>query len=139
VVLNPTFPDADFQRRQAQRLADIRCEKSAPGGIAMRVLPRLLYGEGHAYGAPFSGVGTEAGVTGLTAEDMRRFHDRWFLPNNATLTVTGDISLSEVTPKLERLFGRWKAGAVPRKTIAVVPPRKTPAVFLVDRPVRFSP
>ena len=134
VVLHPVFPAADFLRRQEQRLAGIRREKAEPNTMALRVLPQLLYGKDHAYGEPFSGSGTEEGVAKLTPDDMRRFHGTWFRPNNATLVVVGDITLAEVTPKLERLFGAWKPGDVPHKNLAAVPPREKPAVFIVDRP-----
>ena len=60
VILNPSFPQADFERLKRQRLAQIRREKAEPVGMALRVLPRLLYGEGHAYANPWTGSGTEA-------------------------------------------------------------------------------
>src|SRR5690606_15503656 len=44
VILHPTFPEADVQRLKQQRMAAIQSEKNNPGGLAMRVLPRLVYG-----------------------------------------------------------------------------------------------
>ena len=134
VILHPAFPETDFLRRQEQRLAGIRREKIEPNTMALRVLPQLLYGKSHAYGEPFSGSGTEEGVAKLKTDDMRRFHDTWFRPNNATLVVVGDITLAEVTPKLERLFGAWRPGEVPHKNLATVAPRDKSAVYIVDRP-----
>ena len=133
VVLNPVFPEADFVRLQKQRLAGIQREKTEPGAMGLRVLPQLLYGPQHAYGNPFTGSGTEAGVAKLTAADVRKFHATWFKPNNATLVVVGDTSLAGLTPKLDKLFSGWKAGEVPKKNIAPVdePPS---AVYLIDRP-----
>jgi len=134
VVLNPAFPEADFKRRQEQRVAAIQREKSAPVSIGLRVLPRLLYGPAHAYGGPFSGTGTEASVARLTPADMAAFHGAWFRPNNATLVVVGDISLDEFLPKVERLFSAWPRGDVPRKNIGPVPLPERPTVTIVDRP-----
>ncbi|MEI7898786.1 MAG: pitrilysin family protein [bacterium] len=134
VILNPSFPEADFQRLQKQRLAGIQREKAEPATLALRVFPQLLYGPQHAYGNPFTGSGTEASVAQLTPADMRRFHAAWFKPNNATLVVVGDTTLAAVTPKLERLFNAWKPGGVPQKNIAPVAPRKASSVFIIDRP-----
>jgi len=39
VVLNPSFPQADFQRQQRQRLARIQREKVQPVQMALRVFP----------------------------------------------------------------------------------------------------
>lgn len=63
-----------------------------------------------------------------------KFHDAWFKPNNATLVIVGDTTLSEVTPKLEKLFAGWKSGAVPKKTVKTVNPAAKSTVYLVDKP-----
>jgi zinc protease len=134
VVLNPSFPPADFDRLKKLQLAAIEQEKVQPFGIALRVLPRLLYGEGHAYAIPFRGTGTEASVSRITREDVARWHATWFKPNHATLVVAGDATLAEIIPKLESLFAGWKKGDVPRKNIATVAARAGSQVYLIDRP-----
>lgn len=65
LLLNPTFPDQELERLRGQTLAAIQQEKAQPTGIINRVLPKLLYGEGHAYANPVSGIGTEESVTHL--------------------------------------------------------------------------
>ncbi len=134
VILNPSFPEADFKRLQKQTLAGIQQEKNNPTTIAGRVLPRLVYGSGHAYANPGTGTGTEESVSKLTREDMEKFHRTWFKPNNATMIIVGDTTLNEITPKLEKLFGGWKSGEVPVKNIGKVTPPAKPAIYLVDRP-----
>ena len=94
VVLNPSFPEAEFDRRRRQQLAAIARERVQPIGMAMRVFPRLLYSEGHAYGQPLSGSGTEATLNALTLDGLREFHDTWFRPDNATLVVVGSPRLT---------------------------------------------
>ena len=134
VILNPSFPKADFDRLQKQRLAGIKREKAEPNSMALRVLPGLLYGKNHAYGNPFTGSGTEASVAKLTPADLKKFHQTWFKPNNATLVVVGDTSLAELTPKLERLFQDWKPGETPKKNIAPVALPEKAGLYLIDRP-----
>ena len=134
VILHPSFPEADFKRLQKQRLAGIQREKTEPTAMALRVFPGLLYGPQHAYGNPLTGSGTEASVAKLTAADARKFHDTWFKPNNATLVIVGDTTLSSITPRLERLFGGWTSGDVPKKNIAPVAQPAQSAVYIIDRP-----
>jgi zinc protease len=134
VILNPTFPESDFKRLQKQRLAGIQREKTEPGAMGIRVMPGLLYGSGHAYGNPFTGSGTEAGVGKLARADVQKFHDTWFKPNNATLVVIGDTSLAELTPKLQALFKDWKPGETPKKNIAPVSLPAASTVYVIDRP-----
>ncbi|MDZ7330519.1 MAG: insulinase family protein [candidate division KSB1 bacterium] len=134
VILNPAFPEKEFARLQKQQLARIKQEKASPFQMALRVFPRFLYGEGHAYGNSFTGSGTEQSVNRLTTEDLAKFHQTWFKPNNATLVIVGDTKLSEITPKLEKLFAGWKPGNVPKKNISPVDYPSSSTVYLIDKP-----
>jgi len=134
VILSPSFPQADFQRQQRQRLARIQREKVQPVQMALRVFPQLLYGANHAYGNPLTGSGTEESVTRMTRDDLVRFHRTWFKPNHATLVVVGDISLAEIQPRLARLFSRWESGDVPQKNVSTVADQPRPLVYILDRP-----
>ncbi len=134
VILNPSFPEADFQRLLKLQLAQIQQEKSSPFTMALRVVPGLLYGPGHAYSNPLTGSGYESSLARLTRADMAAFHRTWFKPGHATLVVAGDTSAAEMRPKLEKLFQAWPGGDIPAKNIAAVAPRPRPAVFLIDKP-----
>ncbi|MFB3778097.1 MAG: M16 family metallopeptidase [Bryobacteraceae bacterium] len=134
VILNPSFPEADFAREQKLQLATIQREKVTPNGIRNRVLPMILYGSGHAYGNPGAGLGTEASVSSLRREDLVKFHQSWFKPGNATLVVVGDTTLADITSKLEKLFQGWKPGEVPTKSVAGVARASKPVIYIVDRP-----
>jgi zinc protease len=115
-------------------IANIQQEKVQPFGIALRVIPLLIYGPGHAYGTPLTGSGTEESAAAMTREQLRRFHQTWFKPNNATMIVVGDITMAELVPKLERAFASWTPGAVPTKAIANVTPKPSNEVYILDRP-----
>jgi zinc protease len=134
VVLHPGFPAADFERLKKQLLAGIAREGSEPFGLGMRVLPRLLYGPGHAYANPLSGSGTVASVEKLQREDVVRWWSTWFKPGNATLVVVGDTTAAEIVPRLERLFAGWAPGPVPKKNLAAVALPEKARLYLLDRP-----
>ena len=102
--------------------------------MALRALPPILFGEGHAYGVPLTGSGTEESVQAMTREDSARFHATWFKPNNATLIVVGDTTLAEIKPKLEKLFCGWLPGAVPVKKLTEVKRPTKATIYLVDKP-----
>lgn len=134
VVLHPSFPQADFAREQRQQIAAIDREKSEPVAMALRVVPALLYGKGHAYAEPWTGSGNAESVAKLTREDMVKFHDTWFKPGNSTLIIVGDTTMAEIRPKIERLFGGWKPGETPRKNVSTVDMPQRAVVYLVDKP-----
>ncbi|MGB8494811.1 MAG: pitrilysin family protein, partial [Candidatus Acidiferrum sp.] len=134
LILHPAFPQKEFARLQKDRLAAIQREKVTPNFMAMRVVPTLLYGKGHPYDGAFVATGTESSVSKMTREELVKFHDTWYKPNNATLLIVGDTTLAEITPKLEKLFGSWKPGKVPEKAIPQVPEPEKDVVYLIDRP-----
>jgi zinc protease len=134
VILNPAFKSEELERAKRLQLADIQEEKNTPTPTALRILPRLLYGDGHAYSAGMTGSGTEASVAATTRDDLVKFHSTWFKPNNATLIVVGDTTLDEIRPKLDKLFAHWLPGDVPKKTLSAVARPARPRVFLIDRP-----
>ncbi len=134
IVLNPTFPAADFERQQQLQLSAIANEKVTPLQMALRALPPLLFGPEHAYGVPLTGSGTEESVSHLNRDAIARFHATWFKPNNATLIVVGDTTAAEIKPKLEQVFGGWTAGEVPARNVRPIQRPAKPAIYLVDKP-----
>lgn len=134
IVLNPSFPQKEFTRIQKHQLDTIEHEGSQPAGMALRVFPRILYGEGHAYGQPLTGSGYKETVSKLTVEDVVHFYKTWVKPNNSTLIVAGNIEMSELKALVEKRFAKWPKGDVPTKTIATVTNSHGNRLYLVDRP-----
>ncbi len=134
IVLNPAFPEYELERLRKMRIAQIQQEKTQPIGLAIRLFPALLYGEGHAYSMPLTGSGTEESVARITRDSLVDYHRTWFRPNNATMIVVGDTTMAEIKPKLEKLFAKWEPGEIPTKNIADVSLSDTEKVYIVDRP-----
>ncbi len=134
VILNPTFPQKELDRLKKEKIAGIKREKASPVSMGLRVFPKLLFGENHAYGLPFSGSGYENTINRITRDDLINYHKTWFKADNATLVIVGDITLEELKPKLEKLFKDWKPGAVPVKNISPVSNPEKPVIYLLDKP-----
>jgi len=136
VVMRPTFPDKEFDRLKSERLTSLLQEQDRGPALANRAFAALVYGEEHPYGRSASGVKETA--ESLTRDDVVNFWKRWYVPNNATLVIVGDVSVAEAEALATRAFGGWARGA------AVVPPTyPTPAslratkattIYVVDKP-----
>jgi zinc protease len=135
-VRNPAFKSEDIERVRAIRLAGLAQSKTQPTGIALRILPPLLYGKGNTYGIPFDGFGSEADIKGLRASDFASFANAWIRPDNMKIVVVGDTTLAQILPQLDAAFGDWHApeSAVPKKTLGTVSAEPKPRVYLIDRP-----
>jgi len=132
----PRFDQNEIDRVKAQWIAGIKQEKVRPQTAALRVLPPLLYGEGHPYGIPFTGSGTEAAIAGLGRGQLLDWQKQWLRPEKATVIVVGDTTLDEIVPLLDKHLGEWKGeGAAP--AAPALPQVARPAkerVFLIDQP-----
>jgi zinc protease len=136
VIRNPAFDQTEMDKLKARWIAGIEQEKANPVQLALRLLPPEMYGDGHAYGVPFTGSGTIDSITSLTRADLVEFHQTWLRPDNATIFVTGDATMAEIRPALDRAFGDWRvssAGA-PKKNIASVEAPAKGRVIIVDKP-----
>jgi zinc protease len=134
VVLKPSFPQEDFDRLQKQTIAGIQREKTQPVQMGLRVMPKLLYGNDHAYSTPLTGSGTEETVAKMKRDDMIKFYHTWIKPNIATMIVVGDITMNDLKPRLEKLFSGWKAGEVPKKNLGTVQLPAKSSVYILDKP-----
>lgn len=134
VVLNPTFPEEEFNRLKTEQINRIHREKTQPLGMALRVMNKYMYGDNHPYSNPLRGNGYESTVEKLSREEMVSFYDSWLKPNNATLIVTGNIEMKDLKNTLQKSFGKWKKGKVP--TITFNEPNVTSknTLYLMDRP-----
>ena len=134
VILNPEFPQGEFDRLKNEQINDIQQEKSQPVSMALRVMNKYLYGEDHPYGSPYTGTGYEETVAKLTRDDITAFYNTWMKPNNSTLIVTGDISMNELKPKLEKALGKWKKGEVPQIVFKAPKSYTKNTLYLMNRP-----
>ena len=135
VMLNPSFPQEDFERLKKQQIITIQNQKKNPIQMAIRTLPKMLYGDDHAYGNPLQGSGYESSVAEITREDLIKFYSDWFKPNNATIIAVGDIEMKELTATLEKQFKKWEKGTIPTKNIAPVnTAANSKKIFVMDKP-----
>lgn len=132
VLINPTFPEKDFERIRKSRIASLMQQRDQPPMIANNAFAYLLYGSNHPYGNNPSG--TEASFNAMTTSDLRKFYQTYYRPNNSTLIVVGDVKMDEIMSKAEKMFGEWQQGAVPQFSLPEPKPADKMTVFLVDKP-----
>ena len=92
--------------------------------------PRALLGEQHnaaifvasPYRRPV--VGWMSDLDAMTPDDVRQFHQRWYVPANAALVVAGDVDVAAVRAMAEKYYGSIPASAVPLRKPRVEPEQR---------------
>ncbi|MGI9546307.1 MAG: M16 family metallopeptidase [Flavobacteriaceae bacterium] len=134
VILNPAFPENEFERLRTEQINNIKKEKSQPISMALRVMNKYLYGDDHPYSNPYTGSGYEQTVAELSREDILAFYKTWMKPNNSTIAVVGDVSMDELVKTLEGSLGKWKKGDVPEIKFNEPNVNSRNTLYLMDRP-----
>lgn len=132
VIVHPTFPEKEFERIRQQRLTALLQQKDRPPAIASLAFNRIIYGDEHPYGT--NAGGTESSITQMKREDLVKFYQSYYRPNNATLIVVGDVTLPEIVQKLDPLLAEWKAEKIPAVHFPPVKRIETRKVYLIDKP-----
>ncbi len=88
-----------------------------PYGLAFEAMSKAMYPYGHPYS--WLTIGYLEDLNRSNVNDLKNFFLRWYGPNNATVTVGGDVKPAEVVKLVERYFGSIPAG--PEVKPAVLP------------------
>lgn len=102
------FLDAVTQQKFEVQRATVKNERgqnydNRPYGLVREKVAQALYPYGHPYSWPTIGYIEE--LNRATLDDLKNFFLRWYGPNNATLTVAGDVKPEEVIALAEKYFG----------------------------------
>lgn len=131
-ALRPKFPAEELERNRIERLTTLLQWHDEPRVVGSTLFNNVLFGKDHPYGPPT--MGNETAIRAFSVADLKRFHSTYFHPNNATLIVVGDVTAKTILPKLNALFGKWKAGKVESKTWPTAKQVEARKLYLVDKP-----
>lgn len=131
VLQHPAFRTEDLERRRRQRLVRIQQETDNVAQMALRVGPKLLFGD-QPYGMP--STGTTESVKSLTAEDVSGFYKAHYGPEDSALVLAGDVSMAQAKQLAEKYFGSWTGTASPSVNLPAAPAAQPTHVVIVDKP-----
>jgi len=79
-----------------------------PYGFTDWVIATNLYPKGHPYS--WTVIGELQDLKNATVNDVKDFHQRWYVPNNATLVLAGDFDVAEAKRLIGKYFGEIPSG-----------------------------
>jgi zinc protease len=131
VVQHPAFRAEDFDRRRKQRLLRISQETDNVQNMALRVGPKLLFGD-QPYGMASSG--TAESVNSFTASDISGFYSGHYVPGDSALVLAGDLTRAEAEKLAKQYFGNWSGTAAPAVSVPAASAPPATHVVIVDKP-----
>lgn len=126
--------DAVTQKKFEVQRATVKNERgqnydNRPYGLQSEYMARNLYPYGHPYS--WLTIGYLEDLNRSDVNDLKNFFLRWYGPNNATLTLGGDVNTPEVLKLVQKYFGSIPSGP------KVAPMKPMPAVLDKDRYVSY--
>ncbi len=105
--------DAVTQKKFEVQRSTVKNERgqsydNRPYGLVFETLGKNLYPYGHPYS--WSTIGYLEDLNRSDVDDLKNFFMRWYGPNNATITVGGDVKPSEVLKLVGKYFGSIPRG-----------------------------
>jgi len=79
-----------------------------PYGHSMYVIDKNLYPKGHPYS--WQVIGSLEDLQNATLQDVKEFYNRWYVPNNVTLTIAGDFDTKQAKAWVKKYFDEIKRG-----------------------------
>jgi zinc protease len=132
VVLNPTFPQDEFDKLLQQKITELNIKGQEPRYLAAKHFNRILFDQ-HPYAR--TADGTVEGLKQLNVSDLKDWWVRLGHPEKATLIFAGDITKQKAVDLAEQYLGNWNiATPMPMIELAAIPKPKPTTIYIVNRP-----
>lgn len=131
VVQHPAFPTAEVERQRAARIGALTQQRDNPEAVAAVASAGALYGAKHPYG--YGQLGTEQAIRAVTRDNLYQFWRRHYVPANAALIVSGDITLDDLRALATARFGGWPR-MLPSPVLMGDPEGTRARLVMVDKP-----
>lgn len=130
ILLHPKFADEELARYKARTQAALEDQRGDPGFLANERYSKAIYGT---HPASSTGV-TKESLDKITRDALASFHKANYVPDDAIIAVSGDITLAEARTKFESVLKEWKKSGRPRPTVRAPPAAGALKVYIVNRP-----
>lgn len=131
-IQNSALRPEDVEREQMVILDELARAADDPVRDANQRLAELLF-QKHSYRLPVAA--TRDSIIRIQRDQVVEFYRKYYVPNNASLVIVGDVTETEAFAAAERLFGRWQKREItdPEPSLDSPPDSPRHAEFKVRR------
>ncbi|MBI4698562.1 MAG: insulinase family protein [Nitrospirae bacterium] len=106
IILNPSYPEDELNKKRERIKGSLKAQEEDPSFVASREFKKAVFGT-HPYGRLV--MGSPETLDKIKREDLVNFHSEFYIPNNAVMSVVGDITSKEVKKLLRQYFPEWRS------------------------------
>lgn len=128
-LLQPTFPEEEFNKLIPKLIAGLKQEKTQPTRIAQALARRVVFGEEHPYGKKE----TEETIKSIKISDVREYYKKYFVPDFSSLVIVGDVKKNEIVSKIDNALTKWSKTNPERIKLPGITPMPL-GIYFIERP-----
>ena len=132
VAINPVFQESETAAVKKIVTERLTRELHHPQQYANQMFNKILFAGGHPGGLPVAG--TPALTSRLTQSQIKEHHQKYWIPNNAALVVSGPVTLAEAEKLTNKHFAFWSAKPLEAVTLQEQPGPDRTYTFIADVP-----
>ena len=132
ILRTPTFPAEEFAKLKEQSINALQLAQETPGTVANNDLTTALYGD-----TPLGRYATPKSVASITLDDVKKFYQQFYKPNDAIVILSGDVTVEKGQELAKKLIADWSPaspGEWPEPKINLPQRSARRRIILVDRP-----
>lgn len=130
----PLFRKDELERERAVVIGEYDRDESSPFFQFSRAMGRALWTTAWSRKNP---LGERSVILTTTPEKMRTIEERYYIPNNTAIIITGDVAPAKAFALVRKTFGDWKRGEDPFAVAPIppIPPLAATMGLVVEQPI----
>ena len=105
MILNSKFDKEDLDKERSVIIEELKMYEDSPEDLAYDLLTENIYKD-DALGMNI--IGTEESLKRLNREKLLEYFNKYYVPNNSVISISGNFNFNEIINKIEEKFKNWK-------------------------------
>ena len=105
MILNSKFNEDDLDKERSVIIEELKMYEDSPEDLAYDLLTENIY-KNDPLGMNI--IGTEESLNRLNREKLLDYFNKYYVPNNSVIAISGNFNFDEIINKIEEKFKVWK-------------------------------
>ena len=105
MILNSKFNEDDLDKERSVIIEELKMYEDSPEDLAYDLLTENIYKHDP---LGMNIIGTEESLNRLNREKLLDYFNKYYVPNNSVIAISGNFNFDEIINKIEEKFKVWK-------------------------------
>lgn len=130
VLMNAEFREDAVKLARARLIEQLRQANDSPSVVLSREFENIIYGDNAVTWQP-----SRSTYESITVPDLKAYHQKYFLPRNIILAISGDFAKAELRKKINKLAVNWSNKPLNFPSVPKNFPQPEPGVYFIQKAI----